>query len=45
MFRQRDFAAATERTLWYQVGVFALAFLLMLALPSRHGHRTGASLV
>jgi EmrB/QacA subfamily drug resistance transporter len=37
---KRDFAAATERTLWYQVGVFVLAFLLMLALPGTRGHRT-----
>jgi MFS family permease len=34
------FATATERTLWYQVGVFLLAFLLMLALPDRRRHRT-----
>jgi hypothetical protein len=24
-----------QRTLWYQVGAFLLAFLLMLALPRR----------
>jgi EmrB/QacA subfamily drug resistance transporter len=28
-----DFAAALERTLFFQVGVFVLSFLLMLALP------------
>ena len=29
-----DFAAALQRTLFFQVGVFAASFLLMLALPS-----------
>ncbi len=28
-----DFAAALQRTLYFQVGVFAMSFLLMLALP------------
>jgi hypothetical protein len=28
-----DFAAALEPTLFFQVGVFVLSFLLMLALP------------
>ena len=32
------FAAAVEHALWFQVGVFGLAFLLMLALPARRGH-------
>jgi|HubBroStandDraft_6_1064221.scaffolds.fasta_scaffold58099_2 hypothetical protein len=32
---KRDFTAALQRTLWYQVGTFLLAFLLMLALPRR----------
>jgi EmrB/QacA subfamily drug resistance transporter len=32
---KRDFTAALQRTLWYQVGAFLLAFLLMLALPRR----------
>ena len=32
---RRDFTAALQRTLWYQVGAFLLAFLLMLALPQR----------
>jgi hypothetical protein len=27
-------------TLWYQVGVFVLAALLMLALPARRRHTT-----
>ncbi len=35
-----DFAAALERTLWFQVGVFLLSFLLMLALPRRSGRRS-----
>jgi MFS family permease len=33
----RAFAAAIEHALWFQVGVFGLAFLLMLALPARRG--------
>jgi hypothetical protein len=32
------FAAAVTHALWYEVGAFALAFLLMLALPGRHRH-------
>jgi len=32
------FAAAVEHALWFQVGVFGLAFLLMLALPARRRH-------
>jgi hypothetical protein len=39
------FAAATEHALWFQVGVFGLAFLLMFALPARRGHNTGAATV
>jgi EmrB/QacA subfamily drug resistance transporter len=35
---RRDFAASLERTLGFQVGVFVLSFLLMLALP-RHSRR------
>ncbi len=34
-----DFAASVERTLWFQVGVFLLSFLLMLALPAGAGRR------
>ena len=30
-----DFAATLQRTLFFQVGVFVLSFLLMLALPAR----------
>jgi hypothetical protein len=32
-----DAAAAVEHALWFPVGVFGLAFLLMLALPARRG--------
>ena len=32
-----DFAASAARTLWFQVGVFFLAFLLMLAWPRGAG--------
>jgi hypothetical protein len=34
----RVFTAAVEHALWFQVGVFGLAFLLMPALPARRGH-------
>ncbi|HEY6279398.1 MAG TPA: MFS transporter [Streptosporangiaceae bacterium] len=34
---RRDFAASLVRTLWFQVGVFLLSFLLMLALPAGTG--------
>ena len=38
-----DFAASVERTLWFQVGVFVLSFLLMLLLPRDAGrHRPGS---
>jgi MFS family permease len=36
---RRDFAAALQRTLWFQVGVFLLSFVLMLALPAGAGRR------
>jgi hypothetical protein len=36
-----DFVASLVRTLWFQVGVFLLSFLLMFALPRRAG-RPGA---
>jgi EmrB/QacA subfamily drug resistance transporter len=39
------FAATVSHALWYQVGAFVLAFLLMLALPARRGHSTGPSSV
>lgn len=35
----RVFAAAVEHALWFQVGVFGLAFLLM---PARRGHNQPA---
>jgi hypothetical protein len=37
-----DFAASLERTLGFQVGVFLLSFLLMLALPAGSGRRQNA---
>ena len=43
--RAAHFAVATSHTLWYQVGVFLLAFLLMLALPARRRHNTGPDFV
>jgi EmrB/QacA subfamily drug resistance transporter len=36
---RRDFASSLERTLAFQIGVFLLSFLLMLALPARSGRR------
>jgi EmrB/QacA subfamily drug resistance transporter len=40
-----DFAAALQRTLFFQVGVFVLSFLLMLALPAtkRRGSATATA--
>jgi len=39
---RHDFAAALERTLWFQVAVFLVSFLLMLVLPRGAGrHRPG----
>jgi len=37
-----DFAVSLVRTLWFQVGVFALAFLLMLGWPRGAGRRAAA---
>jgi EmrB/QacA subfamily drug resistance transporter len=38
-----DFTASVERTLWFQVGVFVLSFLLMLLLPRGTGrYRPGS---
>ena len=37
-----DAAGAVEHALWFQVIVFGLAFLLMLALPARRGHNQPA---
>ena len=39
---RHDFVASLVRTLWFQVGVFLLSFLLMFALPGRRA-RAGAS--
>jgi hypothetical protein len=39
---RHDFAASLVRTLWFQVGVFVLAFLLMLAWPRGAGRRVTA---
>ncbi|HTZ94462.1 MAG TPA: MFS transporter [Streptosporangiaceae bacterium] len=36
---RHDFAAALERTLWFQVAVFLASFLLMTALPRGAGRR------
>ena len=38
-----DFVASVVRTLWFQVGVFGLAFLLMLAWPRGAGRRIHGS--
>ncbi|HTT51983.1 MAG TPA: MFS transporter [Streptosporangiaceae bacterium] len=35
-----DFASSVVRTLWFQVGVFALSFLLMFAIPAGAGRHT-----
>ena len=39
---RHDFAASLVRTLWFQVGAFALAFLLMLAWPRGVGRKATA---
>ena len=39
---RRDFAASVVRSLWFQVGVFVLSFLLMLAWPAGAGRRAGS---
>ncbi len=41
---RHDFAASLVRTLWFQVGVFLLSFLLMLGLPRRAGRRRAEEL-
>jgi hypothetical protein len=38
-------AGAVTHAPWYQVGAFVLAFLLMLALPHRRSHNSGAQSV
>jgi EmrB/QacA subfamily drug resistance transporter len=40
---RHDFAAALERTLWFQVAVFLASFMLMLALPRGAGRRRPAA--
>jgi hypothetical protein len=35
-----DFASSLVRTLWFQVGVFVLSFLLMLGIPAGAGKHT-----
>jgi EmrB/QacA subfamily drug resistance transporter len=40
---RHDFVASLVRTLWFQVGVFLLSFLLMLALPRKAGRRPESS--
>jgi len=40
---RHDFAAALERTLWFQVAVFLAAFGLMIALPRGAGRRDPAA--
>src|SRR5215831_1008622 len=39
---RQDFAASLVRTLWFQVGVFVLAFLMMLAWPRGAGRKVTA---
>ena len=39
---RHDFAASLVRTLWFQVGVFFLSFLLMFVLPAGAGRRATA---
>jgi EmrB/QacA subfamily drug resistance transporter len=41
---RHDFAASLVRTLWFQVGVFLLSFLLMLGLPRSAGRRRAEEL-
>jgi hypothetical protein len=36
---RHDFASSVVRTLWFQVGVFLLSFLLMFVLPAGSGRR------
>jgi EmrB/QacA subfamily drug resistance transporter len=37
--RKRDFVASIKRTLWYEVAVYVLSFLVVFLLPSVGGHR------
>jgi hypothetical protein len=40
---RHDFAAALERTLWFQVAVFLASFLLMTVLPRGAGRRSAGN--
>jgi len=40
---RHDFAAALQRTLWFQVAVFVASFLLMTVLPRGAGRREARS--
>jgi len=37
--RKQDFVSSVERTLWYEVAVYGLSFLLVFLLPFVPGHR------
>jgi EmrB/QacA subfamily drug resistance transporter len=37
--RKRDFVASIQRTLWYEVAVYGLSFLVVFLLPNVGGHR------
>jgi MFS family permease len=37
--RKRDFVASIQRTLWYEVIVYGLSFLVVFLLPNVGGHR------
>ncbi|HEV8650376.1 MAG TPA: hypothetical protein VG276_13445 [Actinomycetes bacterium] len=36
--RKRDFVASIKRTLWYEVAVYGLSFLVVFLLPNVGGH-------
>jgi EmrB/QacA subfamily drug resistance transporter len=37
--RERDFVASIQHTLWYEVAVYGLSFLVVFLLPNVGGHR------
>ncbi len=37
--RKQDFVSSVERTLWYEVAVYTLSFLLVFLLPTVRGHQ------
>jgi EmrB/QacA subfamily drug resistance transporter len=37
--RKRDFVASMQRTLWYEVAIYGLSFLVVFLLPNVGGHR------